>query len=393
MTNLFKEIWLFSPSQWYLHGVSTHTAAVLRLFSAILFVIFTISLLPFSFVWWAGFLLLPPLAVSMIATSLLYPRFFSASVVMIALALWSGSSTHIDALCSFLWILWGLYQLLLCGSAPSYKGSQRVRSHSLKPDLFYGSKIGVSLFLWVSGAFLPESIFESFWALYSATSLWEQVFQLGLFMQHFLMAFVPIFGLLSASMYYTHEEKLRCYFEKTYAAFGFVLFLCLSTYFGAALSVSWLSWLLWTTSWGLWWPRRPMGFEKEVLFYDGGCAFCQACCRLIYAEERALVKMEFSSSIEEREKAFNKAKNIDHEDPKNQKVPQALALLSDQGNFYSGSDAVFAILRRMGGVWRALAYVQLLLPRAAWQWGYSQVASMRYRISMFTSSCKQCQRD
>lgn len=393
MRNRYVEAWLFSPSNWNLHGISTFSAALLRLFSSLLFSVCLLSVYGDTAPIWILLAFLIAIGTLFAFFALAYKRLFAALVVVSSIYLIFQSASYTLSLCWAAWAIWGIYQLILCIQAPSYPQQQRVRSHSLNPDWYYAIKIAIACWIWIAAAFLPVSFFEPLYNIYAAPSL-SHLFKEGVqLLQYLLLTCVPITGLLSASMCYTDQERERILFEKAYVVLGALLVISLLQGYHAILGFCWLNWYLWTVSWGLWWPKRPKGFEKEILFYDGTCSFCQACCRLIYAEERSIVKLEFSSSLKEREEAFLRAKNIDERSKQELKIPQALVLITDEGHFIYGSDAVFALMRRMGGVWKALSYIRFLIPRACWQWGYKQVASMRRKIPFFKQSCKKCSRD
>jgi predicted DCC family thiol-disulfide oxidoreductase YuxK len=61
-------------------------------------------------------------------------------------------------------------------------------------------------------------------------------------------------------------------------------------------------------------------------------------------------------------------------------------VLTDDGRLLQRSEAVFFVLRELGGLWRLLAWLRVL-PRALADWAYRMVARSRYRPFGKLDSC------
>ena len=108
-----------------------------------------------------------------------------------------------------------------------------------------------------------------------------------------------------------------------------------------------------------------------VLFYDGVCGLCDRIVRFVLRHDRrrrfrfAPLQGDFARATLAR--YGRDARQLD-----------SVCVLID-GRLLEKSDAVCAILRDLGGVWRLVALPLRLLPRRLRDAGYDWFASRRYR--------------
>ncbi len=123
--------------------------------------------------------------------------------------------------------------------------------------------------------------------------------------------------------------------------------------------------------------RRPLTWFKSlqpknsaILFYDGPCAFCNAIVCFVIARDHNDL-LTFSPLQGET----IKEKNIDINDMK------SIILYIDNEEPLYKSDAVIALLERLGGVWFIMAKIMTLIPKILRDFSYDIVAKIRYKIS------------
>jgi predicted DCC family thiol-disulfide oxidoreductase YuxK len=118
---------------------------------------------------------------------------------------------------------------------------------------------------------------------------------------------------------------------------------------------------------------RPLAGGTERLFYDGHCGLCQRSVRLILAEDATgaafrfapLQGATFAALLPETERAA---------------LPLSLVVRTEKGMLLTRSAGVLHIMRRLGGVWRLLAGVLVLLPAGLRDRLYDGVARIRHRL-------------
>jgi predicted DCC family thiol-disulfide oxidoreductase YuxK len=119
------------------------------------------------------------------------------------------------------------------------------------------------------------------------------------------------------------------------------------------------------------WIRPRMG-KTERIFYDGHCGLCQRSVRLILAEDATGTAFRFAplqgetfASLPEKER---------------EALPMSMVVQTESGTLLTRSAGVLHILRRLGGVWRLVAGVLVLVP-ARWRDRlYDGVAHIRHRV-------------
>ena len=111
---------------------------------------------------------------------------------------------------------------------------------------------------------------------------------------------------------------------------------------------------------------------SETVFYDGHCGLCHGGVKFIVRRDTAgafrfapLQGPTFESSISPAERAA---------------MPDSMAVRTADGRLLLKSDAWRYILRRLGGIWKALAAVVSIVPRPLQDIAYDFVARIRFRI-------------
>jgi predicted DCC family thiol-disulfide oxidoreductase YuxK len=110
----------------------------------------------------------------------------------------------------------------------------------------------------------------------------------------------------------------------------------------------------------------------ETVFYDGHCGLCHRAVRFILAEDRArafrfapLDSDAFRAAVPE---AGRKG------------LPDSVIVQTTEGELLVRSTAVLYLMKRLGGVWRALAAVGSLIPASLRDRVYDRVAGIRHRL-------------
>lgn len=118
-------------------------------------------------------------------------------------------------------------------------------------------------------------------------------------------------------------------------------------------------------------PLRATG--AATVFYDGHCGLCHRAVRFLLAEDRRgeafrfapLDSDGFQAAVAEERRAL---------------LPDSLIVLTAEGVLLARSSAVCYALQRLGGLWRATAWVAQLLPVTWLDAGYDIIARMRRRL-------------
>jgi predicted DCC family thiol-disulfide oxidoreductase YuxK len=116
--------------------------------------------------------------------------------------------------------------------------------------------------------------------------------------------------------------------------------------------------------------------KRPVLVYDGDCAFCTSCARVLerIGPEAEIVAWQLTDLAE---------LGITEE-----QASDAVQWLQSDGTVRSGHDAIAAVLSTAGGIWRIVARV-ILLPGISWMAAkaYQLVADNRSRLPGSTPAC------
>ena len=117
----------------------------------------------------------------------------------------------------------------------------------------------------------------------------------------------------------------------------------------------------------------------SVLLYDGDCAFCTSCARLIEKRIRP------SAAVVPSQLA-----DLDELGVTEEQAAGALQWVGADGTVRSGHEAIAAMLGTAGAAWSLLGRL-LLLPGASWlaAAAYALVASNRHRLPGGTPACRR----
>jgi predicted DCC family thiol-disulfide oxidoreductase YuxK len=118
---------------------------------------------------------------------------------------------------------------------------------------------------------------------------------------------------------------------------------------------------------------RPARAGTERLFYDGHCGLCQRSVRLILAEDATGSAFRFAPLQGETFQALVPPKE-------REALPLSLVVQTEKGALLTRSSGVLHILQRLGGVWRLLAGLVVLLPASLRDRLYDGVARIRHRL-------------
>jgi predicted DCC family thiol-disulfide oxidoreductase YuxK len=110
--------------------------------------------------------------------------------------------------------------------------------------------------------------------------------------------------------------------------------------------------------------------SREWLFYDGGCRLCRGATRFVRKRDREThfraAPLEGTIFLAEVPAASRAG------------LPDSLVLLTREGALLTQSDACICVLRRLGGVWKALAMLLAPVPKPLRDRAYCAVARMRF---------------
>ena len=114
-----------------------------------------------------------------------------------------------------------------------------------------------------------------------------------------------------------------------------------------------------------------------VLLYDGVCGLCNRLVRFILRHDRTGV-FRFASLQSPLAARILARHGQDHADLDT--VYLVLNYEEAGEAILARSDAIYFVLRKLGGVWRAAAFALRLVPRPVRDWLYSLIARNRNRI-------------
>jgi predicted DCC family thiol-disulfide oxidoreductase YuxK len=115
-----------------------------------------------------------------------------------------------------------------------------------------------------------------------------------------------------------------------------------------------------------------------VIFFDGVCGLCNAWVDFVVARDK---QRRFHFSPLQGETARDWLQMTPD-------APLDSVALADAEGIHRKSDAVWRILRQLGGVWRLAGWLLRLVPRAVRNWGYDLVARHRYHWFGKKESCR-----
>lgn len=118
------------------------------------------------------------------------------------------------------------------------------------------------------------------------------------------------------------------------------------------------------------WLKRVPSSRPEKVFYDGNCALCHGVVRFLLAEDRTGERFRFAPIQSETFRAAGGEPGAD----------DTWALQTEDGRLLDRSAALLFLMRRLGGVWRALGLLARIVPERARDAVYNRVAATRTRV-------------
>jgi predicted DCC family thiol-disulfide oxidoreductase YuxK len=118
--------------------------------------------------------------------------------------------------------------------------------------------------------------------------------------------------------------------------------------------------------------------DKAVVVFDGVCVLCSGFARFILKRDRSFA-FRLATAQSPLGQALMRHYGLDAQ------TFESNLVLAD-GRAYAKLDTVWAVGRRLGGPWRALALLRLL-PGALGDWLYDRVAQSRYALFGRTEQC------
>jgi predicted DCC family thiol-disulfide oxidoreductase YuxK len=138
------------------------------------------------------------------------------------------------------------------------------------------------------------------------------------------------------------------------------------------LEMAWVAWLLplhlfvFDPAW-----IRPTSRDKVVItFYDGHCGLCHRAVRFVLSEDRSNRATDFAPL------GGDTFQELVGDIPD---LPDSMVVLREDGTLLLRSTAALFLMRRLGGLWRVVAWCLVLLPRLLRDGFYNFVAGRRRR--------------
>jgi predicted DCC family thiol-disulfide oxidoreductase YuxK len=110
-----------------------------------------------------------------------------------------------------------------------------------------------------------------------------------------------------------------------------------------------------------------------MLFYDGHCALCHGAVKFVLKRDRTGGAFRFAPLQGETFRA-RVAETV------RAALPDSVAVLTENGELLTRSDAFLYILARLGGIWKFVGAVMQIVPRFLRDLVYDFVARVRYRV-------------
>ncbi|MEM1445897.1 MAG: DCC1-like thiol-disulfide oxidoreductase family protein [Planctomycetota bacterium] len=116
-----------------------------------------------------------------------------------------------------------------------------------------------------------------------------------------------------------------------------------------------------------------MSDARSIIFYDGHCGLCHRWVKFVVPRDPGGETFVFAPLQGE----FIKSKLSNEQIAA---LPDSIVLYEPDGTLRTKSDAVLAIMARLGGFWKLLAGLGRIVPRFLRDWCYDRVASIRHKL-------------
>ena len=113
--------------------------------------------------------------------------------------------------------------------------------------------------------------------------------------------------------------------------------------------------------------------EREIVFYDGHCGLCHGFVRFLLKLDPEGEFVDFAPLQGETFKSLVKRRSLEQ-------IPDSIAVLTGSGGLLFRSDAVFSILRRIGGGWGRVAGILGFIPVPLRDLVYRAIAGIRRKV-------------
>lgn len=127
-----------------------------------------------------------------------------------------------------------------------------------------------------------------------------------------------------------------------------------------------------------WLPRRQVG-ARETVFYDGHCGLCQRWVRFVLAEDAPGEEEGAGELFDLSPQQGDYFRDTLSADVR-QGLPDSVVLRRTDGALLVRTEAVRAILHRLGGWWRVMAWLMRAIPRPMRDAAYDAVARGRRKL-------------
>jgi len=119
------------------------------------------------------------------------------------------------------------------------------------------------------------------------------------------------------------------------------------------------------------WIPRALPQATDDVFYDGTCGLCHRAIRFLIAEDRSGTAFRFAPLGGDAFTALiGDAGGL----------PDSMVVRTSDGALLMRSDGALRIARRLGGIWRLLATIAVIVPRPLRNVAYDFIARIRYRL-------------
>lgn len=116
--------------------------------------------------------------------------------------------------------------------------------------------------------------------------------------------------------------------------------------------------------------------DESIIFFDGVCNLCNESVQFIIKRDKKRAFQYASLQSDYAKKILPNEFLLDNLDDSSTKS----IVLLDNEKFYSKSDAIIRILKKLSGGWKILYYVGLLVPKFIRDALYSIVSKNRYIV-------------
>ena len=116
---------------------------------------------------------------------------------------------------------------------------------------------------------------------------------------------------------------------------------------------------------------------EQIIFFDGVCGLCSRFITFVFNHDK---QRQFKFASLQSDSA---AKMLNSQDLK----LDTIIYLAD-GRVYHKSSAVLKILSQLGGLFKIVAIVALVLPKKVLDFFYTKIASNRYRLFGKSDTCR-----